>query len=68
MKLKMKSSNLSEIDYEPTTKTLIVNFHSGGSYKYVNVLMPTISELIVSESQGKYFNQNIKGKYGESKI
>lgn len=63
----MQSSNLAAIDYEPKTKTLTVEFHSGINYDYDNVPMSVVQDLVSASSQGKYFNQKIDGKYVKRK-
>jgi hypothetical protein len=53
------SSQIKEIDYNPTKKELIVTFHSGGKYKYENVNATIHTRLMNVESKGSYFTAEI---------
>jgi lysyl-tRNA synthetase class 2 len=64
----VESSNIKSIDYIPKTKTLIVEFHSGRSYHYSKVPSTIHEEFINSDSKGRYFNQNILGKYEATRM
>lgn len=62
------SSNLRSIGYEISTKTLEIEFHSGGIYQYYDV-PPEIHQGIMSaSSHGKYFHQHIKDVYQYKQI
>jgi hypothetical protein len=62
----IKSSNLESASYDVISKTLIVNFRNGTSYKYFNIssgLNNQFEETFSGEngkSAGKFFNQHIK--------
>ena len=55
----VKSSNLTTLSYNPFTKQLTVLFSRGTIYKYDNVDIDIVVKLLMSESLGKFFNQNI---------
>ena len=59
----VESSNLNSVGYDPSTKTLEIEFHSGGIYQYFDVPENTYSELISAPSKGKYFHKFIKNVY-----
>ncbi len=59
------SSNISEIGYDPEKKELTVEFRT---YKYEKVKPRQAKELVKSDSYGKYFQNNIKGKYPTTRI
>src|SRR6267154_4132438 len=59
------SSNISEIGYDPEKKELTVEFRT---YKYEKVKPRQAKELVKSDSYGKYFQSNIKGKYPTTRI
>jgi hypothetical protein len=62
------SSNLKKASYDTLTKKLSVTFNNEVVYEYDDVPHETFSALNLSESQGKYFNQNIAKKFTYKKI
>lgn len=64
----INSSNLKSANYDTETKDLIVTFNSGGIYEYKDVPWNTFTKLRLSESQGKYFNENISKAYKYTKL
>lgn len=62
-KISISSKNLSSVGYDPTNLTLEVTFRSGGTYRYSGVSQAVYQELLNAPSHGKFFTQNIKGKY-----
>jgi len=50
------------------TKTLEIEFHSGGIYQHSNVSEPIHSALISTPSKGKYFGGYIKDRFSTRKI
>jgi len=59
------SSNLSEVMYDPDSRTLSIRFHSGAEYSYADVPPEAAQELIRAPSPGRYFNSAIKGAYDQ---
>lgn len=57
----VKSSTIKSIDYSDTD--LLVEFVSGNKYEFHDVKKDIYESFINSESKGKYFAANIKGKY-----
>lgn len=53
------SSNVAEIGYLASTKTLQVKFQSGGIYDYNPVSESTYNELMSAESKGSFLSKNI---------
>lgn len=64
----LKSSNLKRCRYDPGTFLLTIEFHSGAQWAYAGVPMHKALELMRAESPGKYFNAEIKDKFGELKL
>jgi len=62
------SSQLSYIGYDKDTQELYVTFIKGDTYKYDNVPEIVFNEFRNSGSIGKYYLQNIKGKYTSTKV
>ena len=68
MRKPVNSSNLESVGYEPSSKTLEIEFNSGGVYQYSGVPPQAYSGLMNAASHGKYFHQNIKDRYTTVKI
>jgi len=64
----VSSSNICSIGYEPDTRTLEVEFHSGGVYQYFAVPESVYRGLMQSPSKGSYFLDHIKGRYSFNRI
>jgi len=58
-----ESSHIEKCMYDYTTNTLKVRFKSGATYEYFNVSPEVYNNLAQAESQGKFFNENIKNNY-----
>lgn len=63
-----ESSNLKKAVYDTTTHKLHLTFLSDQTYEYDNVPHETFAQMNLAESQGKYFNQNIKTKFTYRKL
>ncbi len=44
-------------------RVLEIEFENGRIYQYYNVPEDIYEEMLGSESKGKYFNANVRGKY-----
>lgn len=65
----VQSSNLKAIGYDPATKVLEVEFHSGAVFHYNNVPSDHHQKLVGSRSPGAYFHTHIKsGPFGSKKV
>lgn len=74
------SSQITSVGYDPVTLTLEIEFPSrkegprgiavgiGSVYQYANVPSDVHQALIASESVGKYFGANIRGKFEYRKM
>jgi hypothetical protein len=60
---RVTSSDIASIGYDEATETLEIEFHATGVYRYFSVSKSVADEFRASPSPGKYFLQNIKGKY-----
>ncbi len=63
-----RSSNITEVSYDPLDGILQVLFKSGIKYEYVGYPANKLKDFIESDSLGKYFNNNIKDKFTTNKI
>lgn len=64
----VESSDLSSVGYDLSTKTLEIEFNSGGVYQYFDVPENTHYELMSAPSKGKYFHKFIKNVYRYQKV
>ena len=68
----VESSQIAEVGYDPTSKTLAVRFRAktgkGSLYHYKGVMPEHYSDLCQCESLGKHFGARIKGKFDFEKI
>jgi hypothetical protein len=63
------SSNLASVGYDPNTRTLEVQFHSGGIYQYSGVPQPVYADLMAASSHGRFFDRYVKkARYPYRKI
>lgn len=61
------SSMILRADYDPMLESLKIYFKSGGIYEYCGVPKSLLTELAEAESAGKFFHNNIQGKYDHLK-
>lgn len=64
----IKSSNIKSASYNTTTKVLIIEFNNNIKYEYENVEWEKFTKFRMSESQGVFFNKNIKNSYNFKKL
>lgn len=62
----VESSNIKAIGYEDDM--VDIQFHNGGTYRYYNVPAEVYVKLYNSESKGRFFHKEIKGKYDCAKL
>lgn len=63
-----ESSNVAAHGYDATTKTLALQFKSGGLYHYHDVPADVAAGLTEAKSIGQYVGQSIKNQFKHSKI
>jgi len=64
----VSSTDIRSIGYDPESKILEIEFHSGGIYQYFEVPPSVYSGLMSASSHGKYFHQHVKNIYRYVKI
>jgi len=64
----VKSSNIKAVGYDSTSRTLEVEFLSGGLYQYFGVEPAVALTLRRTKSKGQYFANNIKNEYESKKL
>lgn len=62
------SSMINKVIYNFPNKTLKVEFNSGALYEYNNVESDVYENLCKAESQGKFFNEQIKNNYDHTQL
>lgn len=65
---KVGSSDIASVGYDGSTQTLEIEFHATGIYRYFSVPQAVYDELLQTPTHGKFFYQNVKGKYAWEKI
>lgn len=65
--MNINSSRIRSVDYNESTEILIVEFVSGGKYKYFSVPEEIYNGLVQSASPGNYFDSFIKRTYNFKK-
>jgi hypothetical protein len=63
-----KSSSVVGVGYDPRSKTLEIEFVSGDVYRYFDVPAEVHSDLLNSESKGRFFMAHIRDVYRFTKI
>ena len=63
-----QSSHLNGGDYDPESKSLLIQFVNGAIYRYSDVPQHAADSLFQSGSSQDYFNDHIKGRYEYVKV
>jgi hypothetical protein len=61
--LRVRSSAVAEVGYDPVQKTLDVAFRSGRVYRYFDVPETTYYQMLLSDSVGRFVNTQIKTSF-----
>ena len=56
----VNSTNIQEIGYDETTRTMEIKFKHGGIYQYHPVTLQGYNSFLRSKSKGEFFHKNIK--------
>lgn len=67
-RLRVESSAVVSVGYDPESEILEVEFHSGDVWHYHRVPVKDYYAMITSESIGKYFSTRIKGRHPETQV
>ena len=59
----VRSSGITSIRYDESTRTLDVTYTSSGEYRYFDVGPEVYAWLMKAESKGKFINRLVKEKY-----
>ena len=64
----VSSSDIRSVGYEAETRTLEIEFHSGGIYHYSEVPEMEYQDLMLAASKGSYFHRHIRNQYPTRRI
>lgn len=62
------SSVIKKTEYNPDDQELYVELHKGNMYLYGEVTQEEYDRFCAAESQGSFFNQELRGKKPYAKI
>jgi hypothetical protein len=62
-KLRVRSSAVAQVGYNPEDQTLEIAFRGGKVYRYLNVPESTYYKMLLSDSIGRFVNTQIKALY-----
>ena len=66
--VRVSSSNLHSVGYDPDSQTLRIKFKEGGTYDYYNVPETRFIGLMNAGSKGGYHDSYIKDRYRYRKV
>lgn len=61
--VRVESSVLDSVRYDPASQDLIVLFDNGDIYEYHGVPEELYQGLLQADSKGRFFHENIRDKY-----
>lgn len=64
----VKSSAIAAAGFDPTTKTLSVQFKNGGVYHYHGVEQGAFDNLMKAKSFGTHLQSHVVGKHRHTKL
>lgn len=64
--VRLNSSNLDVVAYDPATRRLAVHFKSGEGYLYEGVPQSVWEGLLGASSHGSYFSKQIRGRFDDN--
>lgn len=62
-RIEVESSMIRSVGYEADSRTLEIEFNSGGIYQYFNMPPEEYEGLMKAESHGRYFLAHIRDAY-----
>jgi hypothetical protein len=66
--LPINSSMATAVGYDGGKNILQVEFHNGAVYQYSDIDQDTWQDLHQADSIGKFFNENVRGKYQYERV
>lgn len=62
-RIPVSSSSIASIGYDPSSRTLEIEFRSGSVYQYFDVPPSVPVELMGASSIGRHFTRHVRGSY-----
>jgi hypothetical protein len=66
--VEINSSNIKRANFNTESEVLTITFNNGAIYEYYEFPWDKFTKFRMSESQGKFLNSNINGKYKFKKV
>ena len=67
-RIAVSSTNIRSVGYDLASRTLEVEFHSGGLYQYSDVPETIYQGFMRAASKGSYFHEHIRGRYPDKHV
>jgi hypothetical protein len=67
-RVSVRSSSIQSVGYDPETRSLEVQFHSGGVYQYSGVPEAAYQTFVQAASTGSYSNEHIKDRFPTQRL
>lgn len=64
----VESGNVKAVGYDPLSRTLGVQFHSGSTYHYADVPPEKHASLMAADSVGSHLHKTIKGQHASTQV
>ena len=61
--IRLDSTNIYSVSYDPRREILIVRFRNNTRYRYFDVPESVFQDLLDAESHGKFFHKNIRNVF-----
>jgi hypothetical protein len=62
-RVKVESSAVAAVGYDPASETLEVEYRSGRVYRYASVPFAVFQDLWAAPSIGRFVNANVRDRY-----
>jgi hypothetical protein len=59
----VESRGIAAIGYSQRLRALEVEFHRGGTYRYLGVPASLHQRLMLADSKARFYNKHVRGKY-----
>lgn len=66
--VEINSTNLKSASYDTENELFTVKFNNGSIYQYEKFPWDQFTKFRMSDSQGKFLNEKVKGKYSYNKV
>jgi hypothetical protein len=68
IRIRVTSTSLVSIGYDPETKTLELEFVAGTVYQYFDVPQSVYEALMAADSKGTFVSDHVKGQFFFNRI